>query len=85
MPPLVEFEHQKLVFTFKVQLLPPLFPWIMVSHVPAFALVVNDTFVAPVNWIANEDNVPSAVAPVVSTVMITRNPPDPSEPPDVKV
>jgi len=86
MPPLLEFEHQKLVFKFKVQLLPPLFPLMMASHVPAFALMLEkETFVAPVNWTANEDNVPDAVAFLVSTVMVTSHPPDPSEPPDVKV
>ena len=46
---------------------------------------LSATLLAPVNWTENEFKVPDAVAPVVSMVITTKNPPEPSEPPDVNV
>src|SRR5215467_6146119 len=86
--PLVAFEHQKFAML-GLQAPPPLFPWISALQLPsppALELMLWKVALdEPVNCTANELKVPEAVAPVVSTVIVTRNPPEPSEPLFVKV
>src|ERR1700740_1469316 len=58
---------------------------LQVSPVSPVTVDETATFVAPVNCTENDERFPEIAAPEVSMVRSTRNPPEPSEPPEVNV